>query len=488
MGEGTLALPRTPRASPAVGRGAWLAGGVLVGAVALGALGARLPVLFGVVVALGAGAGICAYAYLHPARALGAAFCLIPIAQTKFRVRSAAASASGEVDAQILLELGLYAVVGAIVAFAASRELFTRRPLGVSELLLGAYAGVALGSVLWTDTPTLTLVKGVQLATIYLLAVTALRVLGAEGALRAVALAVIPYVIVCSAIASTVPGTLARGVPHTPYLRFAWFFVHPISAAMLIGTAIIAIVTRTWFTGGAAPFRGPTLTTGLALAAMSVLLVLTRSRIPTIATGIAVLALVLRSRVPRWVTVAAATGALVLVGAYVSSGLSITRWLAENSDNPLVTFLLRDQQATEIAELSGRDELWAAASTLFRVQPVAGYGYGGARLLLLDAAPWAGDAHNALIQSLLDVGALGTLPLFAAIAVGLAAAFRGPARSAGAPLSWASAATLGYLVFVVLNASTDVCFAEPGFFFLLSSTAIIAAERLRAGRVAEAAR
>ena len=457
------------------------------GAAVVGAVGAWQPLVFVAVAVIIGGIAISAAAHRYPAPALSVGFVLLPIAQTKFRVRAFDASAAGQLDAQILLELGIYGLLGVIAVFAASSRRFRAQRLTHVEQLLAAYVAVVAGSVLWSLTPTLTIVKGVQLAILFLLAVVSVRVLGAEGLMHAVALAVVPYVLVCSAIAATVPAAYARAVPHSPIARFSWFYVHPIAAAILTGFAIIATWTRTRFE--ARP-DGRRMTAGAVavLVALLAVLALTRSRVPALAVFAAIVVITLRMRAPQWVTAVTAAGAVVVVGIYLSVGPNLVKWVAENSDNALIRFALRNDTANEIATLSGRDELWKAARQLFEAHPGRGYGYGGTRLMLLAAVPWAGDAHNALIQSVIDVGVVGTVPLLAAMGIGLAAALTRPRQTAPGRREYVQAAALAYLVFVLLNATTDIAFAEPGFIFLLVACSVIAAERLRAERAPAVAR
>lgn len=469
--------------------GIWRTLATAIVAVIVGAAGVRTPVVFAIVAGLVLVAGVCAFAYARPAQALFVAFALIPIAQTKFRRRSAAASASGEMDAQVLLELGLYALVAAIALFATRSRAFRRRPLSRTELLIGAYVAVAVLSVLWSLTPMLTAVKGTQLAILYAIGLTAARVLQPGERMRAIARALVPYVLVFAAIAAAVPGTRSLAIKPTNLARFAWFYVHPITAATLTSLALIAVYTRQRRVGAAArrPTRGISWR-GVAVALPLVaILVATRSRGPALALLAAMTVLLVRSRAPRWLVAASGAGALLALAAFLNSGFTFVDWLGSHSRDPLVGFLLREQTAGDIAEFSGRDELWKAARALFAARPALGYGYGGARLLLLGAVPWAGDAHNALIQSALDVGVLGTLPLLAAIALGVIAAARHADWSQRGVASVAGAA-LGYLVFAIVSSATDVCFSEPGFVFLLVACCVPAVERARAAATPAASR
>lgn len=459
--------------------GALLTLAMLAGALVIGSLGARHVVVFPAVVAAAVVAGLCVFAYVRPAQAIGVAFFLLLIAQTKFRRRPPTASASGELDAQVALELGLFAAIAAIAVFAASSKAFRARRPTTTELLLGAYVALALVSALWSLTPRVTVVKSVQIAILYALGLTAVRVLGPEGTLRTLARAVVPYVVVFALIALAIPGTRSLAIQPTHLQRFSWFYLHPIGAAMYTGAAILAVYTAYGYRSRSRD-AGATLRAVSVLFFLTVVLAMTRTRGPVLAVLAGVGALIVRSRAPRWLVASVAATVLLVAAVYANAGASFIDWIGANSHNPVIGFLLRDQTAGDIAEFSGREELWKAAGGLFAARPILGYGYGGARLLLLDAAPWAGDAHNALMQSVLDVGALGSLPLLGAIGAGLFAAVRGPRYAAPSRPPYVQAATLAYLLFALVNATTDVCFAEPGLLFLIVATCVPAAERLRA--------
>ncbi len=451
---------------------------VLVVAAAIGALGAREPAVFVVIGALILVVAVCVGAYRHPTRTLGGAFFLLPVAETKFRMRSPGASVAGEVDTQVLMELGIYALIGLIAVVTAASSAFRRRPFTRPELLLGAYVAMAVGSELWSETPALTAVRGVQLVILFVLATVCTRVLGPERTLDGLARAVVPYVLACALMAAVLPWAEGRASDGAPVVRFSWFYVHPIAAATFTGLGILSVcmdvrrdlARRT----SAAVLRAVVLVTPLLAV-----LVLTRARGPALATFAALVVLVIHRRAPRWVVTAASAGALVLVSVYVNAGFSFVRWLDANRDVALIRFILREQTAGDIAEFSGRDELWRAASGLFADRPAIGYGYGGARTVLLDALPWAGDAHNGFVQTVLDVGVLGTVPLLLAFGLVLLSATGAPRPQARMRAPDVQAATLAYFVFALAIAATDVCFAQPGVLFLLVASCVGAAGRLQ---------
>jgi hypothetical protein len=60
-------------------------------------------------------AAVCSAVYRWPERTLALTPLLILVADTKFRARDAVASLRGEIDAQVMLELGLYGLCGLVV-------------------------------------------------------------------------------------------------------------------------------------------------------------------------------------------------------------------------------------------------------------------------------------------------------------------------------------------------------------------------------------
>jgi O-antigen ligase len=93
---------------------------------------------------------------------------------------------------------------------------------------------------------------------------------------------------------------------------------------------------------------------------------------------------------------------------------------------------------------------------------VLGYGYQASRATLLDVASWAGYAHNALMQTLLDLGIAGAVALGLLVAIALSAAI----RPRLAPWLRGTSATL--MVFLALNCVGTESFAgAPGFETLL---------------------
>jgi hypothetical protein len=120
--------------------------------------------------------------------------------------------------------------------------------------------------------------------------------------------------------------------------------------------------------------------------------------------------------------------------------------------------VLRGQTPEEFESLTGRTELWTELVPLYWARPMMGYGYQASRQLVLETRPWAGHAHNGLIETMLDVGIVGTLLLWIPV---LTIVFlrRGPADDR--QREWLRVSFVCAIVFSLLNSATDVGFAGP---------------------------
>src|SRR5262249_44306322 len=165
----------------------------------------------------------------------------ILLAGTKFRSRDADASLSGQFDTQVLMELALYG--GVLAALMLPR--IRRHRMGLANRptdLLRLYVIAAALSVTWSAAPMLTMVRVGQLITLLCLAEAMVSELGSEGAINAFASALIPFVSACVVAAVLVPSASDPELfTEGDFTRFAWFAVHPITAATHLGLALILL-------------------------------------------------------------------------------------------------------------------------------------------------------------------------------------------------------------------------------------------------------
>ena len=410
---------------------------------------------------------IVALTYYWPRHALASGYLIVLIAGTKFRERLATATLAGELDWQVGFELTLYGVLGIITTMSILSTRAGHRRFAMIECGLIGYAALAAASTFWSFAPALTAVRAFQLIVLVGYSLAAVQILGTPNTLRAVSWALVPYVLICSAIAwifpSSISSTEAGG-------RFTWFALHPISAGTYAGLAAVFVLSRVLSSDGARRWFG----SAPWLIPLLAVLLLTNSRGPLLAF-LAAAAIVLLKRTPS-----AAIRSLMLVGllamavgaAATTSVQNLVRQ-AELSESRLVQRLFRDQDADTVLGLSGRAELWEALLPVFLDRPLLGHGYQGSRARLLDIASWAAYAHNAFLQTLLDVGSFGALLLCIPIGWTAIGALWFPLRT---DCEGADAAALGATIFVLLNSVTSESFAgATGCFEMVLLMSLISA-------------
>jgi O-antigen ligase len=145
------------------------------------------------------------------------------------------------------------------------------------------------------------------------------------------------------------------------------------------------------------------------------------------------------------------TAVLVLFGFGASAISSILQLLSRTGDG------------RDVLTLTGRLPIWEFATSAWLREPWLGYGLGASRNLI--STGWADrwgntveSAHNAVLESLLNVGLVGTLLLFVCIAWALLRiSKRTFSRSAESPAAHAVAA--GLMVLSLAQGVTEKAFA-----------------------------
>jgi O-antigen ligase len=203
--------------------------------------------------------------------------------------------------------------------------------------------------------------------------------------------------------------------------------------------------------------------TAIWIAALLGVLVSTRSRGPMLALATAAGVLwLLKVRPTLRVTGVLLTGAAVSAAIVFASELrGLVEWLASR-DTVLTNAFFRGQTADTVFELNGRLTLWQDLQPVLLDRLTFGYGYQASRAVLLETADWAAYAHNAFLQTALDLGVIGLLVvlwMFAPIARSVFSRSRDRA---------VRATVVALTVFLVLNAmSTESFAAVPHFETLL---------------------
>ena len=412
-----------------------------------------------------------AVAFQRPGVAVAASFAGVLLANTKFRTRDADASLAGAIDGQIMLEIGLYAAIGlGLLAMFAAGRLDRRRP-STAEGIVVAYAVFAVLSIAWSLAPMLTLVRSAQLCVIALLALATARLFTPTQGLRAVITAVAAFVLICATLAIVFPfarGTFVDG-EHEGF-RFAWFAAHPIEVGTFAAIGALGVISTLLFREPRRPRLSLVFPAPVAALLLIAVLAATAARGPILAFALGFVTLLLLKVDVRARAALVLTG-IACVGALAIAGPDLHAWLdsASSGDGRLTYTFFRGQSAQDVLELNGRLELWGELRPAIIQNMFLGHGYLASRAVILDTADWAAAAHNALLQSVLDLGILGTLGLIALIVAG----FVGTVR---AQTEWRRATLAAIVVFLVVNSVSTESFAgAPGFeMFLVFLCAIFA--------------
>ncbi|HEX3233689.1 MAG TPA: O-antigen ligase family protein [Gemmatimonadales bacterium] len=479
---GTIAVPRRQQLVGGVG----LTCALVVASILVAYGGARDLRLFaaaGVLVCL---PFVVYAAFLWPLRALPAGFVLVLIAATKFRGRSATASLEGDADSQVKFELAMYAFLGLVVVLAYLRHSRAVRRLRPVELILLSYALLALCSTLWSPSRALTLVRAAQQLILLCLAVLSVRLMSPSRLLRALSGAVLAYVLICSTLSLAFPWAGGGLVDFGEGQRFSWFAMHPIAAATLIGIASLLTLSVIVFGPRGWRERRFGLPLALYMVPLTGLLIAANSRGPSAAFLAGAGALLVRKHLRVWTVLALIAFSVALLVLFASKGETMADLLTRiaSTDPRVAELILRGQSVRDLEGFSGRTDVWRAAWPLLVKHPVLGVGFQGSRAALLAAVPWASYAHNALLQTLLDLGVLGAVLLWGSLVYCLVVTCR-PIEGLSREAVWCQASAFSAAVYLTVNSVTFESFAAaPGFDLLLLLVCILIANQTRAPAVA----
>ena len=321
----------------------------------------------------------------------------------KVRVRDKTEAISGRPDPFILLEIGLYALVFALIV-ARTRTLRTARTDALTALF-GCYAGYLAFSSLWSPYRSLALVRASQLVVVAMLGFVLVRY--ARSAhfhrLAHAHLAVVTLSVLYGKLHPTPP--VSRIVAG----RFSWLSIHPVTSANWTALALLFAVAYLLHHGRPARlwptwlYAAAAVVVGYGLLASK-----TRGSVLGFAVGgcLCLLLCVQRSRRTDLLVL----GPLAVVLAGLTAGSTV------------VAYLARGENTEQLATLNSRTSLWSEAFAAVRAEPVAGHGLGASRGIFQDATG-LGGAHNAFINVFVDGGAIA-VTLWLAVLVGLAVRLR----------------------------------------------------------------
>jgi O-antigen ligase len=396
--------PHRRIAFAASGRGGsfdWpMAGAVVVLAAGSGvavSAGGREPLAAAAVVAL---IGVCAATALVPADLRSAAVDIVvmvgllgPVAVQQDRTSTQITSAP---------VTGLAIVQGMVPVVCVAVALLLVRPASLrpsaTELWAAGFLTAAAVSTLWSVSPHVTLLKAMQLAIAYLLILLWVRM--SPGRDLVARLGLLVHAVLLAAVAGLIlsPGSAVvpiAGADPTPRLRG----IFPVIAPDLLGfMAVIGLLYLASRVGPSWTLR-PGIRVGLA-GTYVVVLLLTRARVSLVLLVIGLIVLMVQDARRR-----TRLGFLLpLMGLAAVCVLSLYA-------GRITTFVSRGESSQALSTLTGRTVTWHQAEHAWGQRPLTGYGfYAGHRLGVVSSIE-AQNLDSMWIETLLDVGLIGAVPL-----------------------------------------------------------------------------
>lgn len=252
---------------------------------------------------------------------------------------------------------------------------------------------------------------------------------------------------------------------------------------MAVATIIGFYCWRTAMSGKAKLFIA------LALLVNIVALGLTQSRSSMIAlVGAIVITRCLAARAWLWLLLSG----IAAIGAWVFQQQSIMDDLLLM----LASVVSREGSVAEMTSVTGRSDIWVAATTIWLKSPWVGFGLGSPRVLISEApiSRWQTyeSAHNWVLESLVSFGVVGTtlLSIFLIILfVRVLRLYNAAAQVAARQRSsedWLSFCLMRCLIFALINGMTEKAFAgvpSPTTTLLaITAASAIICQRLVSGR------
>jgi O-antigen ligase len=267
------------------------------------------------------------------------------------------------------------------------------------------YAMITFASTAWSEVPAYTGANAVGIFAYLGLGCMLVVDLGEDATIRIMLWTLLAYITV-GMIGGVVAPDLAWAPPSVEETtsRLRGFAGQPNNFAEQAGVfMVLAVVARRKGLIGRAVFWGMLLlgvTTILAAGSRTTLIAVIGSGLVTV-----------RKNRFGGVIAFAVVGALALALALAASD-------ALPNIEDLFGELSRTGRQSEIWTLTGRTDIWEVVWTKIQEKPLFGWGFNGAEALISSSfdKSFAGspvNAHNAVLQTLLSVGFLGSLPAFA---------------------------------------------------------------------------
>lgn len=312
---------------------------------------------------------------------------MIVATEYKIRRRDIDDALSGSIDLMIAAELAVYALVG---VWALWRLVPVRPRLEPLLVLMWGYILTTAVSSIYSAFPLLAMARGVQLVIIG----TVVHIVAVDGTLTTVARLLHGWIVLMTV---SILAGLAWVAPTTGPQegRFTWLSVHSVSAGSMLVLSVV-VLFGLWLSAGRRPLPWPQAVYGLLFVLQFVFLLLTRTR-GSIGGAVVAVAVMAWLGSGRRMKPELALGSLVAAGA-----------LALAFGRSVLEFLTRGETADQLSTFNRRTEIWSLAWESFLERPIFGLGFASAKGVFFDETG-LGGAHNAAINVMIDVGAVGLL-------------------------------------------------------------------------------
>jgi exopolysaccharide production protein ExoQ len=309
---------------------------------------------------------------------------LVFATEYKFRRRTNEDALAGQVDPFILLELGIYAMVGLYLLVRLRPRL---RPHPILVWTAGYCLSCAVAAI-YSPYLTMAMVRGLQMVIVLL---TVLRFVD-DGDLSTMRRFLHGYIVLVTVsilvgMAFVMPTTRAQQG------RFTWLSVHSVVAGAMLAMSVV-ILFGMWLTHRAARLPWARWVYGLLLAfhLVAILRTETRGSIGAALVAVVIMALLwLRSEGKRDLLIGSVVAVVAIALAFGPM---------------IIAYVLRDNDVAELATFNRRTEIWTLAWDSFLTHPLQGRGFTAARGVFFEQTK-LGGAHNAYINVVVDLGLVG---------------------------------------------------------------------------------
>lgn len=357
--------------------------------------------------------------------------------------RQSATAAVSSLTLQTGIELLVFGGIGALCALLL-RTILPWSPVGAALAILPVWV---VASAAWAEAPSYAVARGTEYVALLLLA-GATASIGARSpaaldhllgaALRSYALVTVALV-----LAGVVLGPVFVVVTAANRDRFTWIGAHPTESGFVLGTALLILLATD---GERLRLAGPLRLAAIAVVGIALYENQTRTVLAGLLVAVAVL-LGLRMRQgsgAAWITSYLA-GAGGIVAAVFASGA-------------IVSYVLRGGDWSTLASLNGRSDLWEVGLAALEgpADWLLGLGYGATRTTFVGEFAFAGNAHNSLLGTLVNLGLVGVVIVLAAIGRALVMLVRG-----GMLRSSAGRTLFGVFLYALVAGVSSDALAEP---------------------------